>query len=262
MFGRAACLVGVTVVIGGCGGSSNEKQPGATATKGASRSLVALGDSIASTASPACGCKAFAALFAARIGARLSDEAVPGSDARELLTQVKTDRFVRPILRTADAIVISMGTNDLPWRRPDDPCSVARQVDVIRWAGVDQTCIRRVTREFETSMDAVLTQIDRLRANRPPMLRLTTVYNSVIGDTADRSLGSARAVRPSEAAVARFDAIQCRLAVKHHGRCVDVQRAFNGRDGSQPAGRFLAGDYLHPNARGQQIIADLLYTTR
>jgi lysophospholipase L1-like esterase len=91
---------------------------------------------------------------------------------------------------------------------------------------------------------------------------LTNVYDSVIGDTVTPSYNSPGAVRPSEAAVARFDAIQCRLASEHHGRCVDVDRAFNGPDGSQPAGRFLATDHLHPSARGQQVIADLFYQTR
>jgi hypothetical protein len=43
---------------------------------------------------------------------------------------------------------------------------------------------------------------------------------------------------------------------------VDVERAFNGADGASPAGRFLASDYLRPSAKGQRVIADLLYQTR
>ena len=225
--------------------------------------MVALGDSIASTSDPLCQCTAFAAAFAHRIGARLNDQAVAGTEARDLLKQLKTENFVRQIVGTADDIVIDMGINDLPWMRSDDPCSVAgSQPGEVHWAGVDQKCIRRVARQYENTMNSVLTQIDGLRANKPTMLRLTNVYDSVIGDAITPSYNSPSAVRPSEAAVARFDAIQCRLASEHHGRCVDVDRAFNGPDGSQPASRLLETDHLHPNAQGQQVIADLLYQTR
>jgi lysophospholipase L1-like esterase len=263
VFRGAACLVGVAVVIAGCGGSNQANQPASAApTTTSSPSLVALGDSIASTADPACSCPAFAALFAHRIRARLNDQAVSGSEARDLLMQLKTQNFVRGLVAKADDVIIDMGINDLPWNRSDDPCSVESQSGAVRWAGVDQKCIRRVARQYENTMNAVLTQIDQLRANKPTMLRVTDVYNSVIGDHVDRSFSAPAAVKPSEAAVSRFDAIQCRLASKHHGRCVDVHRAFNGPGGSQPAQRFLAADHQHPSAQGQQVIADLLYQAR
>ena len=261
----AACLAGVVVVIAGCGGSNQAKQPASaapTTTTASAPSLVALGDSIASTADPPCQCTAFASLFAHRIRARLNDQAVSGSEARDLLEQLKTQNFVRQVVGKADDVVIDMGINDLPWNRSDDPCSVESQSGAVHWAGVDQTCIRRVARQYENTMNAVLTQIDRLRANRPTMLRLTDVYNNVIGDTVDPSYDSPAAVKPSEAAVSRFDAIQCRLASERHGRCVDLHRAFNGPGGSRPAQRFLAPDHLHPSAQGQQVIADLLYQAR
>ena len=266
VFRRAACLASVAVVIAGCGGSNQAKQPSTaapstTATK--ALSLGVLGDSIALTTDPPCGCAPFAALFAHRIGARVSDGAAAGSEARDLLKQVKTDDFIRQIVRRSDDIVIDMGINDLPWNRSDNPCSVvASQPGEVLWARVDKECIRRVARQYENTINAVLTQIDRLRANKPTMLRLTDVYNSVIGDTVDPSYDSPAAVKPSEAAVSRFDAIQCRLAREHHGRCVDVHRAFNGPDGAEPARRLLAPDHLHPSAQGQKVIADLLYRTR
>ncbi len=265
MFRGAACLASVAVVIAGCGGSNQAKPPASgtpSTTATSSPSLVALGDSIASTADPPCSCTAFAALFAHRIRARLNDQAVSGSEARDLLMQLKTQNFVRGLVAKADDVVIDMGINDLPWERSDDPCSVESQSGAVRWAGIDQKCIRRVARQYENTMNAVLTQIEQLRANRPTMLRLTDVYNSVIGDRVDPSYSSPAAVKPSEAAVSRFDAIQCQLASEHHGRCVEVHRAFNGPGGSRPAQRFLAPDHLHPSAQGQQVIADLLYQAR
>jgi lysophospholipase L1-like esterase len=173
--------------------------------------------------------------------------------------QLKTQNFVRGLVAKADDVVIDMGINDLPWERSDDPCSVESQSGAVRWAGIDQKCIRRVARQYENTMNAVLTQIEQLRANKPTMLRLTDIYNSVLGDHVDPSYSSPAAVKPSEAAVSRFDAIQCHLASEHHGRCVDVRRAFDGPGGSRPAQRFLATDHLHPSAQGQRVIADLLY---
>ena len=64
-------------------------------------------------------------------------------------------------------------------------------------------------------------------------LRLTTVYNAPLVDTGDPPwnspavLNSPADAAPSAAAVARFDAIQCRLASDHHGRCINLQRAFS-----------------------------------
>jgi lysophospholipase L1-like esterase len=262
---RAACLVSAAIVIGGCGGSNQAKAPSSAATgaappRASSQSLVTLGDAIVDTAEPVCNCTPGVAVFARRIGARLNNRAASGSTATDLLKAVTTDSFGRQILRTADDIVISMGINDLPWNRPD-LCSLGHP-PAVDWAGVDQKCIRRVAGRFEHAMNAVLTQIDGLRAGKPTMLRLIDVYNSIVGDTVDPGYDSPAAVKPSVAAVARFDAIQCRLASEHHGRCVDVQRAFNGPNGSRPARRFLASDYLRPSAQGQQVIADLLYKTR
>lgn len=265
---RALCLVGALLVIAGCAASGKQQPPKSvasspTSTHSSSRSMVTLGDSIASTADQPCACTAFTALFAHRTGARLFDEAVSGSEARDLLKQLKTDAFVRQIVSNAHDIVIDMGINDLPWNRSDNPCSVQTHSGAVHWAGVDQKCIRRVARQFEATMNAALTQIDELRANKPTMLRLTTVYNSVLGDTVDDpSFNSSAAVKASEAAVASFDAIQCREASAHHGRCVDVKRAFNGPAGSQPASRFLAADHLHVSQQGQEAIAELLYRAR
>ena len=40
--------------------------------------------------------------------------------------------------------------------------------------------------------------------------------------------------------------------------CVDVYTAFNGPDGDQPPGDFVAADYTHPSQVGNDGISDLL----
>jgi lysophospholipase L1-like esterase len=262
---RVACLVGLVVLIGGCGGSSSQASGSgaATGTAASNRpppSLLILGDSIVETQDTPCQCPAGVATFAHRIGARLTDQSNPGSTARDLLDQVKTDSFVRQLIRKANDIVVSMGLNDLPWNRPD-LCAVGNP-PTVRWAGVTQRCIRRVAGAFERTMNATLTEIDALRRGKPTTLRWLDAYNTVIGDHVDASYGSPAAVKASEAAVTRFDAIQCRLAGAHGGRCVDIERTFNGPRGSHSARRYLTADYTHPNADGQQLIASDLLAAR
>ena len=155
VFRRAACPASIAVVIAGCGGSNQAKQstsaaPSTAATTASPGSLIALGDSTASTANPPCRCTAFAALFARRIGSRLNDQAVTGTEARDLLKHLKTETFVRQLVGKADGIVIDMGINDLPWSRSDNPCSVESRSGAVQWAGVDPNCIRRVARQYET----------------------------------------------------------------------------------------------------------------
>jgi lysophospholipase L1-like esterase len=262
---RGVCVAAAVVVIGGCGsGDGKPVHP----TAGRPRSLVVLGDAIAATVTPPCNCTAAAAMFGARIGARLTDLTAPGTTARGLLKKVRTDSFSRQVLRNADDIVIDTGINDLPWNSEGDPCSVNTNPFVIRWAGVNAGCIRRVGTRFDRTMNAVLTQIDTLRAGKPTLLRLITVYNARLGDTGDPPwnspavLNSPAAAAPSAAAVARFDAIQCRLASDHHGRCINLQKAFRASHGSRPARRFLTADNVQPSREGQRVIADLLSRSR
>ena len=40
--------------------------------------------------------------------------------------------------------------------------------------------------------------------------------------------------------------------------CADISTAFNGKDGTQASGNLLVGDYTHPSASGNEVIADTL----
>jgi lysophospholipase L1-like esterase len=61
------------------------------------------------------------------------------------------------------------------------------------------------------------------------------------------------------AVVTAFGTERCRVAARHHAVCIDVLHAFNGPDGTKPAGGLLAPDHTHPSAAGQVRIADLLF---
>jgi hypothetical protein len=53
-------------------------------------------------------------------------------------------------------------------------------------------------------------------------------------------------------------AAQCEEAEAADAACIDVYHAFNGPDGTEPAGDLLAADYTHPSQAGNDVIRDLL----
>jgi lysophospholipase L1-like esterase len=262
MNGVPAVLVVLALAVAGCGGDDD---PEAKATP-KPWSLVALGDSVA-VALPECdGCTSFVDLWAkglsqaAKRRVRVSNHAVPDAGATEVLDQVKRDGATRTALKRADLVVVALGINDTPWNRRDDPCDAAAEYPVIEWGRIGRRCISRVTGEYEATFDAILDELDTLRAGKPTVLRVTTVYNAVIGNHVDPSWDSPAALAPSKAANELFATTQCRLAQHHGGACVEVHRTFNGPNGSRPAKPFLASDYTHPGPKGHQAIAQLLLT--
>lgn len=255
-----AALVLLAFAVAGCGGDDDPEAKAAPEPW----SVVALGDSIA-MALPECdGCTSFVDLWAeglskaAKRPVQVSNHAVSGAEATEVLDQVKGDSATRTALKGADLVVVALGINDTPWNRRDDPCDAAPEYPVIEWGRIGRRCISRVTGEYEATLEAILDELDTLRAGNPTTLRLTTVYNAVIGNHVDPSWDSPAAVAPSKAANELFATTQCRLARHHGGVCIDVHRAFNGANGSRPAKRFLASDYAHPDSQGHEAIAQLL----
>lgn len=124
------------------------------------------------------------------------------------------------------------------WNRKDDPCDAAAK--------------------YARRLERILDELQRLRGRRPTALRLTNLYNAVIGNHVDPSWDRPDAVAPSRAASEQMVTVQCRLVESRGGMCIDVHRAFNGPDGRLPAKRFLATDYTHPGPTGHATIAKLL----
>jgi lysophospholipase L1-like esterase len=271
---RRNCIVlfaaGFALAFVACGGDggSDTTRPNESAgqpTRGGELSLVALGDSIPAADPQNCdGCTGFVDLYANQLSQQLNarvqvdNRAVPDTEASDLLDQVKNDDATRAALKRADLIVIDIGFNDSPWNRLDDPCDAAPNYPVVMWGKITQGCIAKVAGQYGQTLNAILSEVNDLRAGRPTALRLVTVYNSVIGDYVDPSWDDPAAVAPSKAANDKFVETQCRLTRMHGGECIDVYHTFNGNDGSHPAKRFLASDYTHPNSEGHKLIAKLL----
>ena len=157
----------------------------------------------------------------------------------DLLKQVQGDQPAAA-LKGADIVVITIGLNDSPWGRIDDPCHAAPNFPVITWKKIDAACVKRVAAEYERDLNALITQIATVRSSKPTMLRVVSVYNSVIGDTADPGWSAPEAVAPSIAGNRAFLAAQCAEAVKHHGRCADLLHAINGPKETNDAAPYLS----------------------
>ena len=195
----------LALAVAACGGGDGDPQAKARAKP---LSIVALGDSVA-VAVPECdGCTSFVDLWGdglakeANRPVEVSNHAVPGDKASEVLAQVKGDGATRAAIKHADLMVVALGIDDTSWKQSP--------------------------RDYETTLEAILDELDTLRAGGPPHLRLTTVYDSE--------------------AVARM---QCRLVEHHGGVCVDTR----------PAKRFLASDHIHLGPAGHKAIAELLLRT-
>ena len=264
-----ALVLVLVFALTGCGGddASDETSAADAASStptGEAWSLVALGDSVP-VAVPECdGCTSFVDLWAESLTQEtgrqvdVANHAVPDSEATDVLEQLKKDDPTRTAVKEADLIAIDTGINDSPWNRLDDPCDAAADYPVIQWPKITDGCIDRVAREYEQALDAILIEVNELRAGKPTALRLANVYNAVIGNHVDPSWDSPDAVAPSISANDLFAQIQCDLVEQHRGECIDVYGAFNGSDGSKPAKQLLAADYTHPSAKGHEIIAQLL----
>ena len=91
------------------------------------------------------------------------------------------------------------------------------------------------------------------------MLRVTTVYNAVIGDRVDPTWNSPAAIKPSIYAVDRMAEAQCEVAESDDGLCADTYHALNGKDGSESAQPFLnPADATHLAQPGEDAFATVL----
>lgn len=257
---------------GGPGGSGDGSGGGvstvATSTPSSEQAtrLVVLGDSIA-LGETCSGCTTYPEQVAAAMGKALGVDveienlSVPGAEVADLMKLVRNDSTVRNSIADADAILVTIGWNDLAFNRLDDPCGVAPHYPKIEWGSITHTCVDAATTEYRRDLDSVLGEIDALRSARPTMLRITTVYNAVIGDKVDPTWNSPAAIEPSTYAVEQMVRTQCEIVEEHDGACADTYHALNGRDGSDSAQPFLnPADATHLAQPGEDAFARAIAT--
>lgn len=217
-------------------------------TAAAGWNLVALGNSIVSEGYP----QLFADLVEQQTGkpVAVTSFADGSNTSAAVLASLRETRSVREAVEAADIVTITVGGNDA------DPFATY-PVGACAPGGKASACLARYASDLAVNYEAILTEIEKLRAGEPTLVRPTSPdYNPFIGwdaaPTKTFGLDFYRQVADAETQMV------CDLATKHGLVCADIYHAFNGPAGSKDAAPFLASDHAHPSGAGSQLIAETL----
>lgn len=235
----------MAVGVAGCGGGESSAGPdveGAADTSAASASetggltYVALGDSWIQGAH--CnGCHTFPQTDAEALSELLGKpvtfqnlagdnqpyfETPGGGGSTGLRKALQTDEYFRERVAAADIIVISTGPNDFG--------RIGKAIEHGTCGGADDAaCVAELDRRWHRDFDAILSQIEELRAGQPTAIRLVSVPN----EFNDPSLSPATR-RGWEASFEALAQAMCDNAKKHDVVCIDTRPVLNGPDVEQP----------------------------
>ncbi len=166
------------------------------------------------------------------------NDAISGYRTDDLLRLINNDRSVISHVREADIISVSIGGNDY---LRDNMAQLIAEVEVGNTSTVDRIAV---------TMTANIAAIaERLRALNPDALILMqTLYNPMEG----QALGNVYAVP-----IGVLNDFIRSYGDEHPGcyEIADVAGAFHGRSG------LIAFDTIHPNARGNIVIAETVQKT-
>jgi len=267
-----AALVCVAAIVVGCSQpTSPPTAGGASPTADDGFVLVAMGDSIPYNSPNDCpGCTGFVDSYAAYLGAELGEPVAvknvsrhDGARSIDILGQVQSGSL-QTILGSADMVIISIGFNDQPpfASAPEGcpPAPTSESPTALAAAAPSQACIDAVVPVIEDQVAKVFASI---RASAPAaVVAVLTPYDTWRGWTELNVLDDAARTALLDAETNWFhtwNAALCAEAEAIDAICVDVYRAFNGADGTQPAGDLVVpGDYTHPSQKGNDTIRDLL----
>jgi lysophospholipase L1-like esterase len=171
-----------------------------------------------------------------------------GLQSDQLLARVRTDPTHRAALADADLITLTIGNND--W---EGPCY---------WDG-HASCLEHGRTTVERNLGLILDEMATLRGTKPAAIRVTTQYDTWVGNPSTAGDwgfgGSAADLAAFHAAFKRalidYNATVCRVAIAHGALCIDIAPPFNGPDLDRDAGSLLGGDHAHPSAAGHELIA-------
>jgi len=262
---RAVALSVAAIVLAACGQAGD---PSVTAPAAASPSdqkvptwtLVALGDSWPEGAH--CGyCRTFAGLYADGLesssdgpiefvdltGAAQPNWDTMGGGTEELLEALRSDQAFRDQVATGDIIMIAHGPNEIV--RAVDPLQAGT------CGGVDgRACIRALGKFWYRNVDAILDEIERLRARQPTAIRLVNAANPFVSVPAMvEGLEEGFATDAGAQIFVELTNAMCTNAEEHGAICVDVRPILNGATLDKPV------DENSPAS--MQAVADALLAT-
>jgi lysophospholipase L1-like esterase len=161
-------------------------------------------------------------------------------------------------------VLVSIGTNDGPWRHTDDPCdgkvTLDASTEVLRaaFATYDETCARAYAEAYRSRLDRIFSTIVALRSGRPGILIALNRYNDWLGVPTSKIAVADDLARVSPMIVSAWNRVYCDVARENAFRCADLSTRFNGPDGTRPSGDLVVDDYTHPSQLGMNAITRLL----
>jgi lysophospholipase L1-like esterase len=258
IYGPSLGVVCLLVALVGCAGSGNPggqsaavpaSSPSAQAVR-----VVALGDSDTTGTGDPTGqgwVGRYAALVHKATGSvvHVTNLASDGKTSDVLLTEVRSDPATRQALRGAQVVLLGIGGADL--NRGDDDLQAGRCKD--------RACYTPLLRQFGRNFDTTVATVRQL-AGRSALIRAISLPNGYpgAGDAFPPFVTPGAALY--QAVTERT--IACGTVRKYGGDCIDVVRAFNGASGTgdaYKAGLMTKDPCCYPSAKGQQLMAQLLY---
>jgi lysophospholipase L1-like esterase len=259
-------LMALGTVAGACGDdSSNDSPAGASSTPAettapAGLPVVALGDSETTGAGDPTGVGwvgRYARLLRTKLDltADVTNLAADGKTSAQLLSDVRNDQTTREAVKGAQVVLLGIGGGD--YNAGDDAFAAGRCRA--------EACYAPLLKSFARNFDATVAAIRKLRGSNTTAIRSITQPNVLTGaeDVIPPFL------RPVATQVGVYQAKTanrsiCQVMAKYEGRCIDVLDAFNGPDGTENAyekGLLNHEDCCYPSAKGQQLMAELLFKT-
>jgi len=159
----------------------------------------------------------------------------------------------RAAIAAADIITITLAANQIPWYQDPDSCGKV----------YDAACIAAIEQPYIADIDAILREIQAIRADKPTAVRITTFYNDLLkGPGYDPAWyydapTLAQATRTARTFLDRWNADVCSTAEKHDAVCVDLYHSVNGPkvDKPLPAG-WYSKDFGDLNQGGHTQFAE------
>jgi lysophospholipase L1-like esterase len=274
-----ACILGVGL-LSGCSVPAGEASGGSDAPPSSSPAqepaltVVVLGDSVPFNSPNDCpGCTSYSQGYADAVeeatGQPVTLENLSrhdGAGMADIEEQVLDSAPTRDALKNADVVIVSAGYNDQPpYDDPARPCSfpgtdsTPLEEVIAAAAATTHECVDDVVEESRASLAAVLGTVRELAPNAE--VGVMTQYNSWTGWESLDSTPPDEVAAVSDVisyGLEQWNQASCEEAEAIGAVCIDVLPAFNGADGTKPAGDLLAPDYTHPSQAGNDAILKLL----
>lgn len=258
-WGRLVVVLAVTSVLAACSTGSAPTR-GSTAagdvrhalpSSSARWTVVAMGDSV--TSGTHCRCSPFPELYAKAVartrGVRATAQnfGAPGQDSDELLAELRdASSSLARAVADADIDLVTIGANDFSARHSE-----------VTSGTCTGACLTNDLSHMRSNLVALLKRIRAMRQGRPTAILVTGYWNVFEDGQVAKAFPTPGREATRQLTWMANQAI--RSAAHATGATyVDLYRPFNGPASRGDVTNLLATDGDHPNARGQQLIADAL----